>query len=253
MEETLDKVQPIDIVVDYRETKLLEALSSLSDCVIRTSNLEVGDVIIKSNIADHPFTLIFERKTGPDLAASIKDGRYSEQKARILSVQGVMPHQCTYILEGGLSYASVSKSSIDGAIIHTMFRDQMHVMTTRDVHETATFIQSVALKAAANPKYFVATSSYSPEEYVCTLKAKTKKIDNIDKATCYIMQLCQIPGISHKIAKELATVYPSMTALLTAIGFGTDVATNKEKGVELLCKINMIAKKKATVIIDYLL
>ena len=43
-------------------------------------NLDLGDIIIEYN--DIPL-IIIERKTIPDLLASIKDGRYKEQKKRI--------------------------------------------------------------------------------------------------------------------------------------------------------------------------
>jgi ERCC4-type nuclease len=230
----------IKLVVDYREDKLLQSLQKLQAEVgfeIECKPLQVGDVLIECT-GTHAFTLLYERKTAADLEASIKDGRYSEQKARMLSLN----MQCTYILEGVCMGDVHNTSSIDGAIIHTMYRDKMHVITTKDVDDTAGFLYAVYKKCVANPQYFVAEKSNICVDYVATLKAKTKKIDNIDKTTCYIMQLCQIPGVSHKIAKEIAATYPTMQSLLTAIA--TDPGA--------LLKIKMIASKKAKVIIDYL-
>ena len=63
------------------------------------------------------------------------------------------------------------------------------------------------------------------------------------------MQLSQIPGISYKIAKEIAAVYPSYKELLSTL---TSCETDKEK-LSILTGINMIAAKKAQKILDYVL
>jgi len=265
-----EQIEPTQIIVDYREAKLLEHLGQLlpSGHTPVTSNLDIGDVLIKGD----GFTLLFERKTVSDLAASIKDRRYSEQKARILST--LPPYACTYVLEGCALGQSTSpsphmtQSVYEGAVIHTMYRDKMHVVTTKDVHATAAFICSVLGKCLANPHYFkqhshsnAAQSAHMNGEnqvdgiincpsadYVATLKHKTKKSENIDKYACYIMQLCQIPGISSTIAKEIATVYPTYGLLIKTL---SECETYKEK-MAALTMIKMIATKKARTIIDYI-
>jgi ERCC4 domain len=251
------QIEPTQIIVDYREAKLLEHLGQLlpSGHTPVTSNLDIGDVLIKGD----GFTLLFERKTASDLAASIKDRRYSEQKARILST--LPPYACTYVLEGCALGQSTSpsphmtQSVYEGAVIHTMYRDKMHVVTTKDVHATAAFICSVLGKCLANPHYFkqnlhsIQSGGACPSsDYVATLKHKTKKSENIDKYTCYILQLCQIPGISSTIAKEIATIYPTYAILIKTLN---DCETYKEK-MGALTMIKMIATKKARTIIDYI-
>jgi len=251
----------VRIVIDYREAALISALTALCsdntvDLAIETKNLELGDVHIigrrgsigeSGESGNNEFTLLFERKAGNDLAASIKDGRYAEQKARILGA--LPPHACTYILEGLTGAGTgggMSQSTLDGAIIHTMYRDRMHVVHTEDVAETATFIKTVALKCVAHPQYFSAVNCNS--DYVSTLKPKTKKKDNIDKATCYLLQLCQIPGISHTIAKEIAEAYPTYFGLVSAINACADAKAQ----VTLLKRIKMIADKKAKTIVEFI-
>ena len=46
--------------------------------------LDVGDVVLKTD--DGGTALVVERKTWADLASSLTDGRYAEQKARLLAV-----------------------------------------------------------------------------------------------------------------------------------------------------------------------
>jgi DNA uptake protein ComE-like DNA-binding protein len=62
------------------------------------------------------------------------------------------------------------------------------------------------------------------------------------------MQLAQIPHISNVIAKEIATVYPSMQELVDALRN----ETVPEDKIKLLCSINKIGKEKAKNIIKYL-
>jgi ERCC4-type nuclease len=262
VKETHEKYK-IHVLVDYREAKLIDALTKILPIEPISTNLEIGDIQIKglsnstnSTNSTNSFTLLFERKAGNDLAASIKDHRYSEQKKRILSA--LPPHACTYILEGSIfgsqrsiHNANISQTILESAIIHTMYRDKMHVITTPDVNATASFIASVYTKCVAHPEYFssdVAGVTSSKCEYASTLKTKTKKIENIDKHTCYLMQLSQIPGVSYKIAKEIATVYPTYQTLLGALHA---CSTEKEK-LKILTSINMIANKKARTILEFI-
>ena len=67
----------MNLIIDSRETKLL-ALLRIPHTV---ESLPIGDIMIES--PDH--RLLIERKTCEDLTASIKDGRYREQRSRLLS------------------------------------------------------------------------------------------------------------------------------------------------------------------------
>lgn len=267
MECDLDETQPIintlQIYVDYRETKLLYELNLLLPSVTLSQNLELGDILIVST-GTYPFTLLFERKAGNDLESSIKDRRYSEQKKRILA--SYLPHKCTYIIEGlgTINDANDSKYILNSAIIHTLYRDNMHVIHTVNVKETANFIKSVYTRCKAHPEYFITpdiqptsnsgtmdgSNTYLSNTYnnSACVKIKSKKSDNIDVRTCYILQLCQIPGISHIIATEISQIYPTYCSLVDALR-GCDTTTEK---IKLLKRINMIADKKATKIVEYI-
>ena len=56
--------------------------------------LQVGDIQIRK---DDEIIAILERKSISDLLCSLKDGRYSEQKSRLLSSKSILKG---YILEG---------------------------------------------------------------------------------------------------------------------------------------------------------
>jgi ERCC4-type nuclease len=238
-----------EIHIDYREDALFKCLSNLlandERVTLVQANLELGDVQIKHPA--HLMTLIFERKTLADLAASIKDGRYKEQKYRILASSP--PHHVTYMIEGSKNGAfpddmyGLTTSVYQGVYMHTMYRDGVHVMFVENTMETAQWVCDVALKFTSNPSKFTSDETSS---YVSSRKAKSRKIDNVTPQTCYIMQLCQIPGVSVKIAEALCAQFPSYRRLLQALA---DSATP----LDVLCKIPLIGRKKAQTILEFVL
>ena len=204
------------IIIDAREHKLYEDiiardLDTYNDKIeIIKENIELGDIHIIYN----DIFFIFERKTTGDLQSSIQDGRYKEQKTRMLA--NYTQKQISYIIEGDdvLSSKTYNKSRmLQGAYLHTMFRDNIRVLYTKNTNETATLILTISTKIIDNPQYFI-DNGEKDTDYTSCIKLKKKKIENIDENTCYIMQLSQIPYISNVIAKNIAATYPNMVYLI---------------------------------------
>jgi len=241
----------LNIIIDVREESLYNDifdrdLDIYKDKIeITKKTLDIGDIHIKYN----DILYIFERKTVRDLISSIHDGRYREQKARMLSIYD--KYQLSYIIEEDDVISSKifsNKSIIQGAYINTMFRDNIRVLFTKKITETATLLLSIAVKIIENPKNFISRNINNENTESCYtdhIKLKKKKIDNIDIDTCYIMQLSQIPHISNVIAKNIAKIYPSMSNLIINL-------INNENKTKELCKIDGIGKEKAAIIIKYL-
>lgn len=247
------------ITIDVREARLLDAFAELGmpisnpepesaiegeetkGLVVKSAPLQVGDVMITAGDVE----LIFERKTGADLTSSIRDGRYREQKKRMLDNVRAH-HHVTYIIENKAS-CTLSASVYEGIIVNTMYRDGMHIVYTANVKQTAEWLIMVANKIAVDPsKYVVQIHGGSSEgAYVDNLKVKSRKCENIDVKTCYILQLSQIPGISTHIATAIADVYPSMHILLKEL-------TENPNPDKVLCKIPLIGAKKAKVILQFM-
>ena len=81
--------------IDNREIKLIELLKSYSTqnktlIPLDVKPLHIGDIIIEHSVLANPtpvkYTIIIERKCVSDMIASIKDGRYKEQKIRLKAV-----------------------------------------------------------------------------------------------------------------------------------------------------------------------
>src|SRR6056300_1666333 len=89
----------MNIEIDYREKYLIELFEEKWDnknIEYNIKTLDIGDIIIKDE-GDNVIYII-ERKTTDDLACSIMDGRYKEQKQRLLS--NYSPDNIIYIVEG---------------------------------------------------------------------------------------------------------------------------------------------------------
>ena len=85
------------LVLDNRERALAMELTRLAVPFV-CAVLDVGDFLIQ-NAAGAPL-LVAERKSLADFAASNADGRYREQRARLMAVRGGGA-AVVYILEGG--------------------------------------------------------------------------------------------------------------------------------------------------------
>lgn len=234
----------IDLVLDSRESSLISCvkqrdLDKYARCVkINTKSLDIGDVTISSETK----TWTFERKTINDLLSSVKDGRYKEQKARLLS----NCDSITYIIEGDdiLSTKNGRNQELLSSIyMYTMYRDNIHIVFTRSIEETATFILTMCAKLVDNPQKFHMTIDSTTSSYIDCIKIK--KMDNVTPDNCFIMQLSQIPSISKTIAKYIQDRYPNFREFIYAI----DKSHDK---IKLLCQIEKIGKEKATKILQFL-
>lgn len=219
------------VIIDEREHALYEKCEALimaqrvaSYVILSKEVLPLGDVIFKND--DGLDVLMIERKTFPDLLASIKDGRYEEQSYRILNSSGYPPHSVFYLLEGMFSTLQnpLDKKIILSATTSLQFFKGFSVHRTATVTESAEWILYMADKIEREflkgkiPYYltepflkcFVVksregtiTDSTEPLQNVlenapanyCTVVKKVKK-DNVTPENIGEIILCQIPGIS---------------------------------------------------------
>ena len=189
--------------------------------------------------------MIFERKTMNDLLSSITDGRYKEQKMRLLNNYS----NINYLIEGTdiISSNNVNKQQLLTSVYyHSIYRDNIKIFFNKNFNDTITFLLLLSTKIIDNPDNFKSSHNSISTNYIDTCKIKSKKIDNIDKETCYLLQLAQIPGISKEIAKNIKDKFPSMLILLTTL-------TNSTNPNKILEDIPNIGQKKAKKIIEFLL
>jgi ERCC4-type nuclease len=226
----------IEVLIDSRENKLKTFFDNYQfkdkkqTPEIIFKPLDIGDIIIKK---DNKVLLIFERKSVPDLYSSINDGRYKEQKIRLLNnfplrnVAYIIENADTQFLEKKFKNF---KSIINGAIINSIFRDNIRLITTKNINQTFEYLITIIKKIFNNFDFFKdllendqhlitntntnskTNSNSSENAYLETIKIK--KSENNDPRKCNIAQLCHIPGVSLKIANCVLNKYKSIYNLI---------------------------------------
>lgn len=201
----------IKLYIDNRESfiksKFIET-DKVKDIIFK--NLDYGDIIIDIN-EDH--LLVIERKTLSDLSASIKDGRYKNQKNKLLTL---VPTNCLYyIIEGPIDFVindiditlnGISKKTMLSCIINTLVRDNIKVFITKDVNETCDLIFNIYDRVSSDPGKYLVKSDTEPQ----IIKAKK---NNMTKEIYFEKLLCQIPDVSTKTAKAICKKFASMKHL----------------------------------------
>ena len=221
------------IRVDTREPDLARHLPGAVQ-----EPLDVGD----AHVYTDNVLFIFERKTVADWAASIKDGRWREQKVRLLATSP--PHRIAYLIEGRCpteKQHGLEPSVFTGALLSSQFRDGVHVIFTNGVEDSARWILELSERVMKDPAKWECKGGGS--EWLPHVKTKKKKIENIDEATCYLLQLCQIPGISQHCATAIAGAYPNMIALIAAL---------QSNPTTLFAKLPLIGPKKTAAMVKFL-
>lgn len=133
--------QTFSVIVDDREAAaaVLETLRRRADVVTRVQRLPLGDYRVDE-------ALLFERKTLPDLVASIKDGRLFTQGLRLANA----PLRTAVILEGttrDLGECRMHREAIQGALIALTLFLGIPLLRSMDAQETAGLILFAARQA----------------------------------------------------------------------------------------------------------
>jgi crossover junction endonuclease MUS81 len=205
------------MIIDNREKDLINLLNE-KKISFNTENLELGDILYKSNNND---ILLIERKTVDDLMASIKDGRHREQKLRLLKKQ---KEGCNifYLIEGSILY-NKNKDTLYSSILNTLMRDNIKIIFTGLIDETVSYLLKIETKLDFyknnnydninnNSDIINNNCNHINNKYLDTIK--TCKKDNITKEICFQAMLKQIPGVSSLCAESISKIYPSMNDIL---------------------------------------
>lgn len=148
----------LHLLVDDREREIASKIEDTVPCTVK--RLPIGDYIIvarEDGVKSKPL-LIIERKTYEDFAASIKDGRhYNKDKMLSMSAEDRNSGGCSrvaYIVEGrpNLSYddkiGGIPRSTIESAVIHLFWRDNIQIFFTSSLEETVQFLINTVLSLA---------------------------------------------------------------------------------------------------------
>lgn len=250
------------VIIDERETALYDKCYSIVHTEGNVTNIQLikkviplGDILFTTD-EDKPVNII-ERKSLPDLLASIKDGRYEEQSHRLLHASGFPPHNIVYLIEGSTSLlrSNLEKRIVYSSITSLNFFKGFSVLRTNGLQETAELIVWMADKIERDflkgkiPSYLRQQIAYTngpvqgqtvnepitdstssfiqstpPPNYSHFVK-KVKK-DNITPQNIGEIMLSQIPGISSITAIAIMKPYATFSEFLVELQTNPDCLKN---------------------------
>lgn len=275
----------MEIILDYREKKLIETCFSLiqtnenfNKIILKNENLHIGDIVIKHN---SEVKIIIERKTISDLISSIKDKRYEEQSFRLDNLEH-HNHNIIYLIEGSCEKENKEKQMIYSSIFSLNYYKGFSVFRSANINETAYIICNMVLKINNKNKNSYYKNIYpqpqpqpepetqhkiqkendilnvNNEEYLkdnkeyCGLIMKKKNSmitpDNISE-----IMLCQIPGISKITAIEILKRFDgNINKLITSLNNDPKCIDNLSYTIPTTNKLRKINKTSIDNIIKYL-
>jgi ERCC4-type nuclease len=164
--------------------------------------------------------VVLERKTADDLAASQRDGRYREQRARLFALRGAGT-AIGYVLEfpswspgltrtwgaGGATGAPFTEKHLQTAMVRLHLRYTIPTFQSSSVKETAVWIQRIAQSLVADSTAFSGGVANSVVEAAAayTEAIHVKKADNCSPDRIFWCFLMSIPGMGKAAATALST------------------------------------------------
>ena len=212
---------------------------------MKIEQLHIGDIVFEDD-SGSPI-LIFERKTLNDLAASIKDGRYTEQSFR-LDKEDIHNHNIIYIIEGDIERYNekrthISKKTLMSSIFSLLYYKGFSVIRTNTIFETADSVvffadkydKTCIIDKTRKPYYEIKHSDSiikecmkdescvindkdkgkdESEKYCDAFKGHKEKNEYITPDNINIIMLSCIPGINSKTATQIMSEYKTIHNLL---------------------------------------
>jgi ERCC4 domain len=235
----MEKTKNMEIVFDSREDLSLCSIPTLTPH-LQQMTLPLGDIWFRHKESGEIFTMI-ERKSYADFLASLKDGRWENQKIRYYQWQQEKPtvRQVIYYLIAPEPIKSFNRFSQrvgqhetkawESAQLHLMMRDGFHVVVGKTMHDWFQWVESYRVwseKHMTDMKSYRFLQPEREDAYNTKLNVQItktqagnikKRSDSNTPETCFLTQLCCFPGVSTTIAKGIQTTYPTMRHFLQAM------------------------------------
>ncbi len=202
--------QIIKIKLDNRERDLIPFFKS-ENIEIEESNLDIGDIQFYNN---DDLLIIVERKSLSDLSASITDGRYKEQKQRLLYAVNHKIRKIYFIEGEDMRDFHLNKSVFEGLMLSNVIRDKIMIYRTKNIEDTFINLKKIYehLPKWLNENWDI--ESLDSFEYS---GIKSKKKENVTQEIAFKAMISIIPGISNSIATVLCEKYGNIENMINKI------------------------------------
>jgi ERCC4-type nuclease len=227
----------LTLLVDVREKALISELTR-AGVSFTVANLDVGDITIQSE--DGAPLLVAERKSLADFAASNTDGRYREQRGRLLAVKGGGA-AVLYFLEGrwtgdlgAMHGFRTTEELLKRLTTRLTLRYGLPVLMSANVAETAQWCQLLIRQLTEDRAVFSQEAGAITAMGTFTEAISAVKRDNRTAGSITAGILSVIPGLGGKRAVALAASHSiADLVVLGAKEIGNLVVSGKRLGEKL--------------------
>ena len=200
------------LILDNREHELHLKVTVPHDFV----PLHVGDVHICARVegAVKP-VLVLERKSFADFQSSVMDGRYREQRGRLLAFGAEVGAKVGYVLEGSASALRppMTASSIDKLVARLMYVHGIPVFRTTSVVDTARLVETLLGQVMEDG---VAAFQGAAVQRATEGIHVVKRGNTEDPHHFAVSFLCLAHGVSTKAAEAWLVTFGTVAAVLKA-------------------------------------
>jgi ERCC4-type nuclease len=212
------------LVLDVRERSLIHMFNERAEGH-HIEALAVGD--IQCEYASGQRGWVVERKSAHDLAASLCDNRYREQRSRLLECN-LRP---IYIIEGDLRH-TLLYHNIMPAIVNLQLRG-VDVFRTFDIEETFCLLVLLVEKLESPPPRGITAVETGIKP------PRSKREREASPRTSLTRMLRCVPGVSQDAADCLANHFKTLPALQRALEADTPFPKIQLRGGQYLGKIRL--------------
>ena len=183
------------IVIDKREKGILEIIKGNDDIEYEEKMLDIGDIQIIND--EDEIEYLIERKTINDLMSSIIDGRYKEQKTRIL--ENIDKSKFIYLIEM-TGYVKKYEKMINGFLLNNIFRDNITIIYSFNIQHSINLIITFYKEFLIDNKMVNFIHNQTKKK-----KILENKFENV---------LMCIPNVSQETAKVIKLKYDKLINLI---------------------------------------
>lgn len=206
----------MDLVIDMRESSLMDELKN-QNLEFKQENLTIGDVLIKKADDETPLLLI-ERKTVRDLVASLKDGRYHDQRRRWMDFLSTYSTcKIAVWIEGDLVGCHEMDEMTRSSLLNSLFRLQSkRGILVHQIKNTRQFVKSLQMvldKFKKDPFHLLPDDTSNTQQQILDLKP-FKKTADVSPEMFWTSMLCLVPGLSQKTANAIVHTFPTLESFM---------------------------------------
>jgi ERCC4-type nuclease len=211
---------------DYREKALIKLAPAIKEL-----SPPVGDIWIGDLSGTHLLSggVILERKTISDFESSFLDGRYHEQRGRLLAYAEEHGVSIGYIIEGRINGWSgrLTESSLEKFIIRLQFHHRIPVIKSESMDDTmriSKYIEEQWVKDEGKLSWQCDLGSKSTPVALSYIKSECR-----DTSGAFLIgTLTQCRGISETLAKIIVKRYITLDDIIKATSDELAMITDPE-------------------------